>query len=230
MIDSKEKRKKIKDYLDSMDIDFKNFKDEIWTSGNDLGKEGSYLWMTTGNRLGSAELSFSVFDNKKHINPLGHFLQKIESENCLAVFNKFGYGLTLNDDDCFKERYFLCEKLHHHHGGHNHCDDDDHQNHYNENRNEDSVSTSENGESSTNDESWDISNSNDNDEEINDHNQNSESPENSDSWDINDNNEKEESDFDNSSESSENINEDSYFHNTSENEDTPEADSWDSVS
>lgn len=218
MIESHEKRKKVKNFLDTMDIDFKDFKDEIWTSGNDLGVEGSYIWMTTGQRLGSAELSFSIFDNKKHLNPLGLFLQKINSENCLAVFNKFKHGLTLNDDNCFKERFFLCEKLNHHHE-HNDCDDED--DHFNENRNEVFNSADE---SSKNYESWDINadESQENDEDSWDINEDDKSPENEDNWNINDNFPETENNEDN--------NEDSDFHNTSENESAPEVDSWDNIS
>lgn len=246
MIDSQEKRKKVKDYLDTMDIDFKNFKDEIWTSGNDLGQEGSYLWMTTGKHLGSAELAFSIFDNKKHINPLGLLLQKIKSENCLAIWNKFGHGLTLNDDDCFAERFFLCEKLNHH-GGHHHCDDDDDEHHNYENRNEvlifdsssDNGKTPENegnwdimdnkGESSENGESWDM-----NDNTSNDETQENESPE--ESWNIMENSpnvgSSENQEVESEPESNEDNDADSYFHNASHNENSSEQNesSWDDLS
>lgn len=246
MIDSQEKRKKVKDYLDTMDIDFKNFKDEIWTSGNDLGQEGSYLWMTTGKHLGSAELAFSIFDNKKHINPLGLLLQKIKSENCLAVWNKFGHGLTLNDDDCFAERFFLCEKLDHHHHGPDDCDDDDDHHNY-ENRNEVLIfdSTSDTGKTSENEENWDIMDHNGessenagswdmNDDKSNDEAQENESPEHEESWNFMENSPNDElpENEESEPESNEDNDADSYFHNTSQNENSSEQKdaSWDDLS
>lgn len=94
-------------------LDFKKNDDQIWTSGTDLGKSGHYVWMSTGQSVNSIESGVTKFEHhKKHIQAIGTLIEKIKRENCLSLKNKFGHGLTFNDEDCSKERYFICEKLH----------------------------------------------------------------------------------------------------------------------
>lgn len=96
----------MQEYLNglNLDTDFSNYKEQIWTSGSDLGKEGHYVWMTIGKHLSNAELEFSKFDNHVHVTG--------RDEDCVAILRKTGHGVILNDEDCHKKIYFMCENVH----------------------------------------------------------------------------------------------------------------------
>ena len=79
----------------------------IWTSGNDLGVEGTWVWMSTGDKFQYNSWSEGEPSNSRNRN-------SCDSENCLEVgYNLRGWERPTfwwNDNLCTIENLYICEK------------------------------------------------------------------------------------------------------------------------
>lgn len=93
--------------MDLIDIPTKNEMDRIrmlnltnienvWTSGNDLGLEGKYVWMNTGEEF--------TYENFDVYNP-DNYLNK---EHCIDLRCAFNY--QWDDTPCLRELVFICRQ------------------------------------------------------------------------------------------------------------------------
>lgn len=75
---------------------FINFKDGIWIDGNDIKKEGEWIWSYNGEPI-----NLKFWQNGE---PNGK-----RSENCLMI-SKYGNKWNWNDAPCKNSYYFVCQK------------------------------------------------------------------------------------------------------------------------
>ncbi|XP_055310894.1 C-type lectin 37Db-like [Sitodiplosis mosellana] len=77
---------------------------DFWTSGNKLGSNGVYQWMSTGKVVKFTDWAQGQPDNQFREN---------QHESCINIFNIGrgpGAGLMWNDHLCSAELYFICEQ------------------------------------------------------------------------------------------------------------------------
>ncbi|KAL3285470.1 hypothetical protein HHI36_000002 [Cryptolaemus montrouzieri] len=70
---------------------------DLWTSGSDLGEEGTFVWLSTGKGL-----NFTYWGNGQPDNA-GN------DENCLEIWKFDGKTYAWNDRSCMFDAHFICE-------------------------------------------------------------------------------------------------------------------------
>ncbi|CRK96055.1 CLUMA_CG009492, isoform A [Clunio marinus] len=103
-IDSKEEESVFMNLINAKDFEFKTAKD-FWTSGNDLGEEGKFYFLTNGKSVGKLNWAKNEPNN-------GRRADSNETENCM------GYTMTENlkfyrlfDRFCSIKSNFICQSI-----------------------------------------------------------------------------------------------------------------------
>jgi len=73
----------------------------VWTSGTDLGSEGNWIWMSTGNLIQYSNWTIGEPSN----TPIDN-----ETEDCLQL-NMIDGALKWDDCLCFSHKKVVCENI-----------------------------------------------------------------------------------------------------------------------
>lgn len=74
----------------------------FWLSGSDLGREGDYVWMTSGQPL-----NYTEWYSGGDVQEPNHVIHGGDKEQCLTI--RYGSDNKWNDRVCTDRNYFICD-------------------------------------------------------------------------------------------------------------------------